>query len=103
MGFSFCPACELVKNSKAEVRKNPKLFVDKTILIIPTINKRQKNNDYTLFKPQRHLMQKAGISFQKKKRAIQRVETTIYTSSGKSLFILNMAVDFGRFHFPVLT
>jgi len=90
-----------VKNSKAEVKKNTKLFVDE---IITTIIKTQTNNDYTLFKPHRHLMQKAGIShFRKKKKVTQSVKTTVYTSSGKSLFRLNMAVNFERFHFPVLT
>lgn len=48
-------------------------------------------------------MQKAGISHFRKCRVTQNVGKTIYTSSGKSLSVLNTAVDFGRFHFPVLT
>lgn len=97
MAFSLHLTSEFLTNSNAEVKKNLKLFLDKTIT--PTKNGRQKNNDYTLFKPHRHLMQKAGISHFTK---------CSYSECGnnhlrKLLSILNMAIDFGRFPFPVLS
>lgn len=98
MVFSPYLTSELVINSNAEVKKNLKLFFEKT-KIIPAKSRRQKNNDYILFKPHRHLMKKAGITFQK----IQSYSKCGDNYLHKFFSILNMAVDFGRFHFPVLT